>query len=152
MAKTWNTPETITALLSFYRPSKSPTPSVYPQSETERAEVRRFYTFGKDLNAHPDLLHGGVISCLLDSSLGGAVGMALRETAVSNTMFTVQLNVSYKKPVRTPGTVMLRCWVTRVEEDGRKVWAYGVVEGDGGVVHAMAEGMWLSGTKKKGKL
>lgn len=150
MAKTWNTPETITELLSFYRPSKSPASLFsFPQSEMERAEVRRFYTFGGDLNAHPDLLHGGVISCLLDSSLGGAIGLALQETAVTNPMFTVQLNVTYKKPVRTPGTVMVRSWVTNVEEDGRKAWAYGVVEGEGGVVHATAEGMWLSAKKKK---
>lgn len=92
------------------------------------------------------------MSCLLDSSLGGAVGLAFQETAVTNPMFTVQLNVTYKKPVRTPGTILVRCWVTRVEEDGRrKAWAYGVVEGEGRVVHATAEGMWLSAQKTKGK-
>lgn len=151
MAKTWNTPETITHLLSFYRAAESPSDLEEHQSEHDRAEVRRFYTFGGDLNAHPGLLHGGVMSCLLDSSLGGAVGMAMRETAVTNTMFTVQLNVSYKKPVRTPGTVLVRCWVKNVEAGGRKVWAEGVVEGEGGVLHARAEGLWLKG-KDGGKL
>lgn len=111
--------------------------------------MRRFYTFGKDLNAHPNLLHGGVIGCILDSTLGGVVGMALSQTAETSTMFTVQLNISYKKPIKTPGSVMLRSWVTKVEGNGRKVWAKGVVEGEGGVVHAVAEGMWLGA---KGKL
>ncbi|KAK4622752.1 uncharacterized protein CLAFUR5_06879 [Fulvia fulva] len=149
MGRTWNTDSTVQHLLSLSRPSTASDPSSFPQSETDRAEVRRFYTFGKDLNAHPNLLHGGVIGCILDSTLGGVVGMALSQTAETSTMFTVQLNISYKKPIKTPGSVMLRSWVTKVEGNGRKVWAKGVVEGEGGVVHAVAEGMWLGA---KGKL
>ncbi|EME43359.1 hypothetical protein DOTSEDRAFT_72687 [Dothistroma septosporum NZE10] len=149
MGRTWNTDTTIQHLLSLYRPSTAADSSSLPHSESERAEVRRFYTFGKDLNAHPNLLHGGVISCILDSTLGGVVGMALSQTAETSAMFTVQLNVSYKKPIRTPSTVLLRSWVTKAEDGGRKVWAMGVVEGESGVVHAVAKGMWLGA---KGKL
>lgn len=125
----------------------------FPQTETERAEVRRFYTFGTDLNAHPDLLHGGVITALLDSSLGGAVGFVLQESIQNGaSVFTVQLNVTFKKPVKTPGTVMVRSWVTRVEGEGRKVWAKGVIEGEGGVVHAEGEGLWVRARRKEEKL
>ncbi|KAK5081473.1 hypothetical protein LTR70_008544 [Exophiala xenobiotica] len=69
MGGTWNTPDTIAHLLSFYR----------SESSHEHAEVRRFYTFGSGLNAHPDLLHGGVIACVLDSTMGNAVGLAFQE-------------------------------------------------------------------------
>jgi acyl-coenzyme A thioesterase PaaI-like protein len=145
--KTWNTETTIRELLSLARPSKSDAP--LPQPESERAEVRRFYTFGSDLNAHPNLLHGGVIASVLDSTLGNAIGVQFPQGALR--MFTVQLNVTYKKAVPTPGTVMARSWVTKVEADGRKIWAAGELEGEGGVVYATAEGMWLK-AKSKPKL
>ena len=64
-------------------------------------------------------------------------------------MFTVQLNVRFQKPVKTPGAVRTRAWIDRIEDGGRKVWVRGVVEGDG-VTHARAEGMWLS-VKAKGQ-
>jgi acyl-CoA thioesterase FadM len=59
----------------------------------------------------------------------------------STTYLTVQLNVSYKNAIRTPGTVMARSWI--VKREGRKVWVRGVVEGEGGLVHAEAEGIWV---------
>ena len=145
--KTWNTDSTIRELLSLSRPSKSDAP--LPQPEPDRAEVRRFYTFGDDLNAHPDLLHGGVIASVLDSTLGNAIGVQFPNGALR--MFTVQLNITYKKAVPTPGTIMARSWVTKVEDGGRKVWAAGMIEGEDGVVHATAEGMWLK-AKDKPKL
>ena len=145
--KTWNTETTIRELISLARSSKSDAP--LPHSEADRAEVRRFYTFGEDLNAHPNLLHGGVIASILDSTLGNAIGVQFPDGALR--MFTVQLNITYKKAVPTPGTVMARSWVTKVESDGRKIWAAGIIEGEGGVVHATAEGMWLK-AKDKSKM
>lgn len=142
--KTWNTETTIRELLSLARASKSNNPQ--PQLESERAEVRRFYTFGGDLNAHPNLLHGGVIASVLDSTLGNAIGVQFPQGALR--MFTVQLNVTYKKAVPTPGTVMVRSWVTKVEDEGRKIWAAGEIVGEGGIAHATAEGMWLKARSK----
>lgn len=160
MGKTWNTPTTIKHLLSLYRHELTATGPSIPlgeQTPEERAEVRRFYTFGEDLNAHPDLLHGGVIGCVLDSTLGNAIGLASRLRRYNGPMFTVQLNVTYKKPVRTPGTIMARSWVTKIEDGGRKVWAEGVIEslGEEGetIMHATAEGMWVGRrTKQQEKL
>ncbi|GIZ42588.1 hypothetical protein CKM354_000584900 [Cercospora kikuchii] len=154
MGKTWNTDATIGQLLTLFRPPKdyssnSSSESLVSSSESERGEMRRFYTLGGDLNAHPDLLHGGVISCILDSSLGGAIGMTFAKLEDGPPSFTVQLNVTFKAAVKTPGTVMVRSWVTKVEDNGRKAWAKGVIESEGGVVHAMAEGMWLRPGKKR---
>lgn len=141
MGKTWSTDSTIPHLLILHRDSLARGP--LPHSEDERAETRRFYTFGGDLNAHPGLLHGGVVSCILDSTLGGAVGVTLAKQDAGPPTFTVQLNVAFKKPIPTPGTVMVRAWVTKVEAGGRKAWARGIIESEGGVVHALAEGLWL---------
>ena len=114
----------------------------------------RFYSFGDGLNAHPGLLHGGVIACILDSSLGAAVGVTMQQHTSGKGFiyFTIQLNTSYKKPVRTPGTVMVQSWVTKTESEGRKVWAKGVISSEGGVVHAEAEGLWLRAVENAGKL
>ena len=143
MGKTWNTDGTIKQLITLFRPSTSPTPLQFPQSEDVRPEAHRFYTLGGDLNAHPDLLHGGVIGCILDSSLGGAIGMSLAKQSGGPPVFTVQLNVTFKATVRTPGTVRVRAWVEKVEGDGRKAFAKGLIESEDGTVHAVAEGMWL---------
>jgi acyl-coenzyme A thioesterase PaaI-like protein len=134
-AETWNTEKTITHLLTTYRP---------PDSESGRAgEVRRFYTFGTGLNAHPGLLHGGVIATILDSTMGNIILHQIRPKAPT---FTVVLNITYKKPISTPGSVLVRSSVIKV--DGRKMWVRGVVEGSSGEIHATAEGMWLMAKEK----
>jgi hypothetical protein len=130
--RTWNSDDTIVELLSTYR-----APTTDPNGEVLRGEVRRFYSFGKGLNAHPGLLHGGVIATLLDSTLGSAVAMANPREM----LFTAQLNVAYMHPVSTPGTVLVRSWVEKKE--GRKTWAKGRIESGTGGLHAEAEGMWL---------
>jgi acyl-coenzyme A thioesterase PaaI-like protein len=140
MAKTWNTDDTITELLSFY---KAPSP-------TSRGEIRRFYTFGDGMNAHPNLLHGGVIATILDSTLGNVIRQEV-EGMVKGPMYTAQLNVAYKSPVKTPGTIMSQGWVKSVEAGGRKIWVEGVIssEVDGEVViHARVESLWVVGKSK----
>lgn len=136
MGDTLNTDTTIPHLLSFYRK---------PDLQQELlGEVRRFYTFGRGLNAHPDLLHGGIIANILDSTMGNVVGQELR---INGRMFTVALNISYKKPVTTPGTVLARAHIIRM--DGRrKIWVHGSVEDGTGGIHATAEGMWLNADAK----
>lgn len=146
MGATWNTSETIAHLLSFYR----------SQTQTERAEVRRFHTFGTGLNAHPDLLHGGVIACVLDSTMGNIATLAFRDMGGNDGagMFTAQLNTKYEKPVKTPGTVLARAWVSKVEDGGRKVWVEAAIEGgeNGEISHARAEGLWIRVNFRKEKL
>ncbi|KAI1619563.1 HotDog domain-containing protein [Exophiala viscosa] len=131
MAETWNTERTISHLLSLHRPL-DPTAG-------QPEELRRLYTFGSGMNAHPDLLHGGVIATILDSTMGNAVGQQIPDL---NSIFTVALNITYKKPVSTPGTVVVRSWIAKIE-GARKVWVHGVIESGAGEVHALADGMWL---------
>jgi acyl-coenzyme A thioesterase PaaI-like protein len=133
---TWNTPETITHLLTLARHAD-------PNTKTP-AEIRRFYTFGSGMNAHPDLLHGGVIATILDSTLGNVIGLAHPEIG---TFFTVKLEVNYKKPITTPGTIMVRARLVKM--DGRKVFVEGWVEGSEGEIHAKGDGMWLRVKKEK---
>jgi acyl-coenzyme A thioesterase PaaI-like protein len=94
MAQTWNTDNMIRELISFYR-----TPSA-----SKRGELRQFYTIGHGLNAHAQLLHGGVIATILDSALSNVVGQDRGTSSVC----TAQFNVAYRAPVKTPGTIMAR--------------------------------------------
>lgn len=141
MAKTWNTHDTIREILSFYKPS----------TPTSRGEIRRFYTFGNGLNAHPSLLHGGVIATILDSTLGNVIRQEMQDEAQGPT-YTAQLNVAYMIPVKTPGTIMAQGWISsKTVEGGRKIWVEGVIssEIDGKVViHAKAESLWVVGKSK----
>lgn len=149
--ETWNTEKTITHLITMYRPGPPSPSGLQPPLVTENAdgdapaELRRFYTFGTGLNAHPNLLHGGVIATILDSAMGNVIWQAIQPRSKAPT-FTVNLNITYKKPVSTPGSVMVRATLVRVE--GRKIWVSGTVEGEDGVVHASAEGMWLTAKPK----
>ena len=134
-ASTWNTENTISHLLSIYRPPDT--------TANQSGEVRRFYTLGTGLNAHPYLLHGGVIATILDSAMGRVVNEQIR---LKGPTYTAALNISYKKPVKTPGTIVARSWITKT--DGRKIWVHGVIESGDGEVHATAEGMWLTAKAK----
>lgn len=88
---------------------------------------------------------------MLDSTLGAATGlhMLLPSTLAEHgagpsdylTAFTVDLHITYKKPVRTPGTVCARSWI--VKSEGRKIFAKGWVGSEDGQVHALAEGIWV---------
>jgi acyl-coenzyme A thioesterase PaaI-like protein len=135
--RTWNTDDTIVELLSTYR-----APITRSNGDKLRGEVRRFYTFGTGMNSHPGLLHGGVIATILDSTLGSAVGMAIP----NKSQFTAQLNVAYKYPISTPGTVLVRAWVERTE--GRKTMVKGRIESGTGELHAEAEGVWVLAKSK----
>lgn len=148
--ETWNTEKTITHLITTYRPAASAAQQPGHdhgggQGPPPPAELRRFYTFGTGLNAHPNLLHGGVIATILDSAMGNVIWQQVQPRPSAPT-FTVSLNITYKKPVETPGSVLVRSSVVKVE--GRKIWVRGAVEGQGGVVHATAEGLWLMARAK----
>ena len=75
--------------------------------------------------------------------MGNAIGQTMPELGAT---FTVKLTVEYKEPVGTPGTVMARARIVKVE--GRKVWAEGIVEDEEGNVHAKAEGIWVRAKAK----
>jgi acyl-coenzyme A thioesterase PaaI-like protein len=136
--KTWNTTETIPHLISFFRPAHNTSQEVTGSS---RAELRRFYTFGSGLNAHSGSLHGGVVAALLDSVVSNFCGLHSGVRQTGGTVFTLQLNVSFKSPIPTPGTTMIRAW-TSEPSSSRKLVAKGTIETDG-VVHASCEGLWL---------
>lgn len=77
-------------------------------------------------------MHGGMVATLLDEAMGSVAGIST---------FTAFLNITYKKPVPTPGVMMCRARVTRRE--GRKFFMQGSIEDGMGTVYATAESLFV---------
>jgi len=90
------------------------------------------------MNGFQDIAHGGFVAVMLDEIIGMAC--EFRQEGRVFTM-TAYLNVTYKKPVRTPGTVLLRGWVDR--RQGRKIWGKGTVEDGEGNVLSQGEALFV---------
>ncbi len=91
--------------------------------------------FDERFHGGPGLVHGGAIAAFLDDLLG-FVPMAHGIPAV-----TAELDVSYRRPVPLRHHVRGRGWLTG--RDGRKAWARGVVEDDGGLF-AVADALFVA--------
>eukprot|EP01029_Cantina_marsupialis_P028751 TRINITY_DN777966_c0_g1_i1.p1 TRINITY_DN777966_c0_g1~~TRINITY_DN777966_c0_g1_i1.p1 ORF type:complete len:219 (-),score=48.43 TRINITY_DN777966_c0_g1_i1:328-984(-) len=70
-------------------------------------------SLGKSLCGHQSILHGGFTAAMLDEFFG-----ALFYSLKVGHGFTGNLNVSYRKPIKTESDVCLRGWVEKI--DGRK--------------------------------
>ncbi|KAJ5166619.1 Thioesterase superfamily [Penicillium canariense] len=137
----------------------TPTPGANP------ADIVMIYDLGgSGIAGHPSTVHGGVVATMIDEAMSLAV--AAHHTApVSPSsgpvdknprpkIFTVQLDVRYKKPVTTPQLLVVRSRV--VARIGRKFWvrAQAVQEDEAGagghlewakrkVVKADAMAFWI---------
>lgn len=78
------------------------------------------------------------MSLLLDEGTGTAADRARPDGTSTMTAF---LNVTYKRPVPTPGVVVVKSWVDKVE--GRKLWTKGEIVGSEGTVLALAEALFI---------
>jgi thioesterase superfamily protein 4 len=123
-SNTYNSSSTIRAYLLLQTPS----------------EILQIVSLGSNLNGHADIAHGGVVVTLLDEALGAAVGAPC---------FTAYLNTQFKRPVKTPGVVVVRARCTKQER--RKYWAEATVEDGQGTVLASAEALFVM-VKEEAKL
>ncbi|KAJ5382477.1 hypothetical protein N7517_000388 [Penicillium concentricum] len=135
LGKTWFTKDTLPHLLTLHRQACV--------AEGWRSEICRFHAIGTGLNEHPGVFHGGAIATVLDSALGILVKCSIPD---GRPAYTVVLNITYKKAIKTPGTIMARSWITKME--GRKVWACAQIETSTGEIHATAEGIFVKGNAK----
>lgn len=82
------------------------------------------------LSGHPKTAHGGVIATLFDEAMSHLIEahVSALDPARSSTdprerdaIYTAQLDVRYRKPVYTPGLLVIRSWC--LARDARKYWA-----------------------------
>ncbi|KAI5299471.1 hypothetical protein KEM55_002113, partial [Ascosphaera atra] len=99
----------------------------------EDIDVHALFAFGEPgVNGHPGTLHGGMTSMLMDETMAMAVDLHLnkaeREQALlpngksqqHDLLFTAQLDVRFRAPVRTSDVAVLKAWV--VAREGRKIF------------------------------
>lgn len=96
-----------------------------------------------DLSGFRDTAHGGVLGALFDEAMGcctAAYRSAPSERGTS--LFTANLNVSYRATVELPSVVAIR---VRLEgREGRKWYVRGELVGSDGKVKTDAVALWIS--------
>ncbi|KAL2010091.1 hypothetical protein VTN00DRAFT_5898 [Thermoascus crustaceus] len=109
------------------------------------------------ISGHPSTAHGGAVATILDEALSLAVALHVPSYGVTEDeadsrgkIYTLQLDVRYRRPVVVPGLLVVRAWC--VARDGRKYWMRGQVvqeeeeegvKGKRKVVKAEALGFWV---------
>ncbi|EAW11810.1 thioesterase family protein [Aspergillus clavatus NRRL 1] len=75
------------------------------------------------VSGHPSTAHGGIVATLLDEAMSLAVAVHAPAAAADHPrgpIYTAQLDVRYKRPLRVPALVVVRAKV--VARVGRKYW------------------------------
>lgn len=134
-----NDPDTIGAWHSLYRPlSPEQTGSVDGRGPLA-GELLSLFTLGSGVNGHVDVAHGGVTASILDVSMGSICSIFSTE---GDSTYTLELNIRYKKGLKTPGVYLCRTWLQQ-RTTGRKAWLQAVIEDGNGEVYAESDGFWL---------
>ncbi|KXG47606.1 Thioesterase superfamily [Penicillium griseofulvum] len=143
--KTLNTPTTIPHCLTLQRrnltPAPAETPTWLPATKQDAASAAKptpglnpadiimiFDLSSPGLSGHPSTVHGGIVATLIDEAMSLAVAAHTNApTALSTTednprgkIFTVQLDIRYKKRVATPALLVIKARV--VGRVGKKFW------------------------------
>ncbi len=90
---------------------------------------------GKDWESFQGVIHGGVISTVLDEAMSKAIITHGLEA------FTVDLQVRFKQKLRTGEAVQIRGWV--VQRKKRRITAEASIRNSSGDEHAHAWGVFL---------
>lgn len=137
---TLRSPDTIPFVQYFYSP---------PSSSRPFGEVDILLSLGSHVNGHIDTAHGGFIGSSFDDMMYCTTATARTKEQAA---LTVYLNVTYKRPIKTPGIVLGKCWMEKKEK--RKVFGKATIEDGEGVVLATADALFIvvGGEKLRGKL
>ncbi|OQD78555.1 hypothetical protein PENDEC_c001G03134 [Penicillium decumbens] len=104
--------------------------SAKPTLSATPADIIMIYDIGSpDLSGHRSTVHGGVVAALIDEAMSLAVAAhtsaSAPQTSLSDddrrgNMFTMQLDVRYRKRVNNPALLVVRSKV--IARVGRKFW------------------------------
>lgn len=75
--------------------------------------------------SHPSTAHGGLLSTILDEAMAHTLAVHFSTDPekiddIRRTLLTSKLEVGFKRPVRTPGLLIVKSWC--VAYNGRKHW------------------------------
>lgn len=117
-----------------------------PETAPEQPDLVLLVQLGSQgLNGHPGVMHGGVTCALLDESMG-LLGMLhtnnIVDTGPRDSLFTANLNVSYRAPIPTPSVVIIKVWLGK--RTGRKWYMKGQIINERGQILADAISLWVT--------
>ncbi|KAL2358653.1 HotDog domain-containing protein [Cryomyces antarcticus] len=137
-SETLKTARTIDKSIAFYRKRAS-----------ENSRVEESYmllSLGSGLDGHAGLLHGGIISTIVDEGTGFLLQANVGGREEMTTLYTVALNVSYTKPVRTPSVVLVSAeWL---EWKGRKANIRATIRDATGSVLAVGDALFVQARER----
>lgn len=120
------------------------------------SEVRTLFSLGSGVNSHPHVAHGGFAATLLDEVMGDllSVNKDYEEQRLRSqnkiqshqlrpgaTTMTVSLSLSYRKPIPTPGMLLVRAWFDCV--NGKKHFVCGAIENGTGDVLTQGRALFV---------
>lgn len=97
-------------------------------------------SLGSDLNGHNDTLQGGIAAVFLDRFAGVLFGLN-DPTVTSVRVYTAYLNVTYRKPIRTPQVVIGKANIHHME--GRKLNIHVEMQDKDGTVLCEAKALFV---------
>jgi thioesterase superfamily protein 4 len=136
MSKTLKTDQTVPIWQGFYRPSTS---------DDDPGELRVIASLGPGMDGHLHTAHGGVAATLLDEALGTLAGI---HKEPGKSIFTGFIHVDYKKPVPTPGVILIRACLNGKKSANRKIFVEATLESGEGVVYSRAESLFVEVERK----
>ncbi|KAF2491928.1 hypothetical protein BU16DRAFT_98405 [Lophium mytilinum] len=127
-ATTLHTKRAVRAYISCSRPDPNASSS---DTEPPAHENYIIVSVGDGLDGADGRLHGGFSAALLDQVMGGCAVMC---NNMGSSPATKEMYVRFRKPVATPGVILARATVEKVE--GKRTWVKGWVEDGMGTVYA----------------
>lgn len=110
----------------------------FPNGEI-RPRGCEFLQLGPGVVGQPGIAHGGFQSTLMDHLTGTLIGLSGLDEGRG--MFTLNLNVSYHKPLFVPAVVIAKAWLDRVE--GRKMYIRASIEDLQGDICTTADALFI---------
>lgn len=111
-------------------------------------EVLALASFGRDLDAHASIVHGGVQCVMFDEIIRFLILLhhnATCKPGSRDSHYTVKMDVSWHAPMKTPGTVLMKARLLRRE--GRKWFTEAEIVDNEGTLLTKATAMWITARK-----
>lgn len=100
---------------------------------------------GSDMDGHLHTAHGGVAATLLDEALGTLAGI---HKTPGKSIYTAFLHVDYRKPVPTPGPILIRAVFNSGKSAKRKICVDATLESGDGIIYSAAESLFIEVERK----
>lgn len=102
-------------------------------------------SLGRDLDAHPSIVHGGFQAVLFDEIMRFVILLhqdLVCQPGPRDVHYTANMSISYCAPVMTPTNVLVRSWLTN--RDGRKWFTTAEIVDCANSLLTTAESMWVT--------